>query len=151
MLFLKMNKNLLGWAVLAAWILAWCSDKNNRVNEGNEMVKDSITVVKDSVNKMLKEVVDQDSHDCMWGNRSIKYKKIPLLETKAVEEKVKGDTAKSKVDDLMRMYEAWIDDWDEMNEYIKQNHEQSDYIWVFIMSDIEWKGSDEVDDYDVDE
>jgi hypothetical protein len=48
----------------------------------------------------------------------------------------------------MRMYEAWIDDWDEMKEYVQKNHEQSDYIWAFIMSDIEWEGSDEVDEYD---
>jgi hypothetical protein len=40
----------------------------------------------------------------------MKRKKIPLLETKAVEVKVKGDTAKSRVEDLIRMYEDWIDD-----------------------------------------
>jgi hypothetical protein len=40
----------------------------------------------------------------------MKHKKIPLLETEAVEVKVKGDTVKSRADDLMRMYEAWIDD-----------------------------------------
>jgi hypothetical protein len=69
-----------------------------------------------------------------------------------VEVKVKGDTAKSRVEDLIRMYEDWIDDWDEMKEYMKQNHEQSDYysVWAFIISDIEWKGSHEVDQYDTD-
>ena len=143
-----MSKKLLGWAILTAWILAWCSDSNNKVNEGNETVKDSITVINDSVNKMLKEVVNQNTHDRMCGNRNIKWRKIPLLESEAVEEKVKRDTVKSRADDLMRMYEAWIDDWDEMKEYVQKNHEQSDYIWAFIMSDIEWEGSDEVDEYD---
>ena len=152
MLFSKMSKNLLDWAILAAWILAWCSDSNNTINEGNEMVKDSITIIKDSVNKMLKEAVDQDIHNCVWGNRNMKRKKFPLLETEAVEVKVKGDTANSRVDDLIRMYEDWIDDWDEMKEYMKQNREQSDYysVWAFIIPDIEWKGSYEVDEYDTD-
>ena len=151
MLFLMMSKNLLGWAVLATWLLMWCSN-NNTIKENDGVLKDSITIIKDSVNKTLIEVVDKNTHDCMRGNRTMKNKKIPLLETKAIEEKVKGDTVKSNVDDLMRMYEAWIDDWDEMKEYVKQNHEQSDYysIWAFIVPDIEWKGSYEVDQYDTD-
>lgn len=151
MLFLGMSKNLLGWALLATWLLMWCSN-NNTIKESDEVDRDSITIIKDSVNKTLIEVVDQDIHDCIWGNKNMKRKKIPLLETKAVEVKVKGDTAKSRVEDLIRMYEDWIDDWDEMKEYMTGYRENPDYhnIWVFFSHNAEMKGSYEVDKYDTD-
>ena len=146
-----MSKNLLGWAVLATWLLMWCSN-NDTIKENDEVVKDSITIVKDSVNKTLIEVVDQDIHNRIQRKRVAKYGKIPLLEVEAGEVKEKKNTARTNVDDLVRMYEGWIDDWDEMKEYMDECHEYPTYnIWAFILRNIEWEGSYEADEYDVDE
>ena len=56
------SKNLLGWVVLATWIFAWCSN-NNEVKEINGTLADSITVIKNSVNNNLMEIVNQDTHN----------------------------------------------------------------------------------------
>ena len=71
------SKNLLGWVVLATWIFAWCSD-NNEVKEINGTLADSITVIKNSVNNNLMEIVNQDAHN--YRKKYIRRKKIPLLD-----------------------------------------------------------------------
>ena len=145
-----MDKNLLGWAVLTMWILTWCSS-NNTVNEGNEIVKDSITIIKDSVNSTLIEVVDQDTHDYIQRKRLSGYDKIPLEDSKVEgKNKEKKDMVNAGVNDKIRMYEAWIDDWDEMIEYMKQSHKYSSCYpnWESIIYDSEWEGSYEVNGSD---
>jgi len=50
------------------------------------------------------------------------------------------------------MYEGWIDDWDDMKEYVEEYDEYPNYnIWASILRNIEWEGSYEVKEYGSDE
>jgi len=153
------SKNVLWWVVLAAWILAWCSNNNNNLKEGNGNLKDSITVIKDSVNNSLIDVVDKDNNQIQW-RWAIRYKKMPLLDdnTTKLEDKLednvkfeKKDTVYQNYEKIVRMYEAWIDDWDEMKEYLENHNYPNHDIWTFIVPDTEWEDNHEIKDYDSDE
>ena len=66
-----MNK-IIGWTLIAAWILTWCSNNNETIKENSEEVKENITIVEDSVRGELIEVIDKKDDN----NYRIKWRRI---------------------------------------------------------------------------
>ena len=147
------SKNLLGWVVLATWIFAWCSN-NNEVKEINGTLADSITVIKNSVNNNLMEIVNQDAHN--YRKKYIRRKKIPLLDecnniVKPITKKENKDSTINRGTKLINMYEAWLEDGDEMKKHLEQNNDYEYHIWRFIVDYSEREDNQKIQDYDLDE
>ena len=74
------TKNIIWWIIITAWVIAWCSDNQPTIKENSENIIDSITNTTDSINKVLIEVIDEDTHDKIQRKRQGKFIKIDLLE-----------------------------------------------------------------------
>ena len=141
-------KNIIWWAIVTVWILTWCSN-NKENNNSIEEQRDTLTIINDSTNKTLIEVIDQDKKDELKMRRSNKYNKIPLMESNNninnKPENIKDSIKHSTGEDIIRMYEAWIDDADEMKAKYEKNYinDHSSNIWAFIITDTEWETIDE--------
>lgn len=145
------SKNLLGWVILATWVFAWCSN-NNEYKEINEPLTDSTIVIKDSVNKTLIEIINQDTHN--RNKKFIRHHKIPLLEEDNIDKpitKKENNDSNDREAKLINMYEAWIEDGDEMKKNIEKNSDYDYYNWRFISDDFEREDNQKIQDYDPDE
>jgi hypothetical protein len=49
------------------------------------------------------------------------------------------------------MYEAWLEDGDEMKKHLEQNSDYEYYNWRFIADDSEREDNQKIQDYDPDE
>ena len=142
-----MNKKLLWGVIIATWLLTWCS-KNNTVNEEYWIEKSDITILEDSINQALFNTFNKKSKNY----KSINHKKIQLEETRnTVNPESIKDSTKKNIDNIIRMYEARIDDWDEMKDYIDNHNNTMNDIGHFIILDIEWEDEHEVKEYDSEE
>ena len=72
-------KHVIGWIVIAAWV-TWCSNTPTTIKENTEDIKDSITSTKDTINKVLIKVIDQDTVKPVLKGRHKNHRKINLLE-----------------------------------------------------------------------
>lgn len=146
------SKNVLGWIVLATWIFSWCTN-NNEVNEINETITDNITIIKDSINKDLMEIINQNTHN--YRKKFIRHHKIPLIDENNNLVKTTKNENKDSTNDrrnkLVNMYEAWLEDGDEMKKYKEQNSDYEYYNWRFIADDSEREDNQKIQDYDPNE
>ena len=49
------------------------------------------------------------------------------------------------------MYEAWLEDGDEIKKSLEENKNYKYDTWRFIIDDSEWKDNKKIQDYDSDE
>lgn len=142
-----MSKKLLWGVIITTWLLTWCS-KSHTENEEYWIKETKITVLEDSINQALFNTINKKSKDY----KSINHKKIKLEETRnTVNPGSIKDSTKKNIDNIIRMYEARIDDWDEMKEYIENHNNTMNDIGNFIIPDIEWEDEHEVKEYDSEE
>ena len=152
-----MNK-IIGWTLIAAWILTWCSNNNESIKENNEEVKENITIVEDSISGELIEAIDKKDNNNYRIKWTRIHKKMELLETDNINEKTQDykiaeakESKTSHIDQTVKNFEEWIDDWDEMKNYLDNNDYLWNDIWSFIVKDVEWENYDEVKEYDSEE
>jgi len=143
-----MNK-IIGWTLIAAWILTWCSNNNETIKENSEEVKENITIVEDSVRGELIEVIDKKDDNNYRIKWTRIHRKMELLETDNINEKTKDNKIAeekeyktSHVDQTVKNFEEWLDDWDEMKNYFDNNNYLWNDIWSFIVKDVEWENYD---------
>lgn len=142
-----MSKKLLWGAIIATWLLSWCS-KNHTENTEYWIEKSEITVIEDSIKQDIFKTINKKSKN----NKSTNHKKIQLEEVRnTVNPGSIKDSTKKNIDNIITMYEARIDDWDEMKEYIENHDNTMNDIGHFIIPDIEWEDEDEVKEYDSEE
>jgi hypothetical protein len=72
------------------------------------------------------EIVNQDAHN--YRKKYIRRKKIPLLDecnniVKPITKKENKDSTINRGTKLINMYEAWLEDGDEMKKYLEQNND----------------------------
>ena len=142
-----MSKKLLWGAIIATWLLTWCSKSHTESTE-YWIKKSEITVIEDSINQDLFKTINKKSKNY----RSTNHKKIQLEEVRnTVNQESIKDSTKKNIDNIIKMYEARIDDWDEMKDYIDNHNNTMNDIEHFIIPDIEWEDEDEVKEYDSEE
>ena len=142
-----MSKKLLWGAIIATWLLTWCSKSHTESTE-YWIKKSEITVIEDSINQDLFKTINKKSKN----HKSINHKKIQLEEVRnTVNQESIKDSTKKNIDNIIKMYEARIDDWDEMKDYIDNHNNTMNDIEHFIIPDIEWEDEDEVKEYDSEE
>ena len=142
-----MSKKLLWRTIIATWLLTWCS-KNHTESTEYWIKKSEITVIEDSINQDLFKTINKKSKNY----KSINHKKIQLEEVRnTVNQESIKDSTKKNIDNIITMYEARIDDWDEMKDYIDNHNNTMNDIGHFIIPDIEWEDEHEVKEYDSEE
>lgn len=110
--------------------------------------KSEITVIEDSIKQDLFKTINKKSKNYKSTNR----KKIQLEEVRnTVNPESIKDSTKKNIDNIITMYEARTDDWDEMKEYIENHDNTMNDIGHFIILDIEWEDEDKVKEYDSEE
>ena len=145
-------KHVIGWIVIAAWV-TWCSNNPTTIKENTEDIKDSITSTKDTINKVLIKVIDQDTVKPVLKGRHKNHRKINLLEwTNRSNPTVKDTISKKQsLKDIIRTHEARIEVWDNLKKYIEENGEQDYYTKSIISRNYEEYEEQEIIDYNPDE
>ena len=145
-------KHAIGWIVIAAWV-TWCSNNPTTIKENTEDIKDSITNTTDTINKILIEVIDQDTVKPVLKGRHKNHRKINRLEWTNRSNPTVKDTIskKQRLKDIIRTHEARIEDWDNLKKYIEENGEQEYYTKNIISRDYEEYEEQEIIDYNPDE
>ena len=138
------TRDFLAWSLITASVLTWCSNTPNTSNENTEAVKDSITLIEDSVDREIIEVLDYKKKTPNHNAWKIRYRKMDLLsdnneeEYRYIESK---DSTSRNTEEYIRMREAWDADYEEMVKYIDQHpdypYDRND-IWSFIIPDAVW-------------
>ncbi len=145
-------KHVIGWIVIAAWV-TWCSNNPTTIKENTEDIKDSITNTTDTINKVLIEVIDQDTVKPVQKVRHKNHRKINLLEWTNRSNPTVKDTIskKQRLKDIIRTHEARIEDWDNLKKYIEENGEQDYYTKSIISRDYEEYEEQGIINYNQDE
>ena len=138
------TRDFLAWSLITASVLTWCSNTPNTSNENTEAIKDSITLIEDSVDREIIEVLDHKKKTPNYNAWKTRYRKMDLLSDNNEEEyrytEAKDSTSRN-TEEYIRMREAWNADYDEMVKYIDEHpdypYDRND-IWSFIIPDAEW-------------
>ena len=73
------TRDFLAWSLITASVLTWCSNTPNSSNENTEAVKDSITLIEDSVDREIIEVLDYKKKTPTYRVWKTRYNKMDLL------------------------------------------------------------------------
>lgn len=138
------TRDFLAWSLITASVLTWCSNTPNTSNENTEAVKDSITLIEDSIDREIIKVLDYKKKTHNYNAWKTRYRKMDLLSDNNEEEyrytEAKDSTSRS-TEEIIRMREAWNADYDEMVKYKEKNqdylYDRND-IWSFIIPEAEW-------------
>lgn len=73
------TRDFLAWSLITASVLTWCSNTPNTSNKNTEAVKDSITLIEDSVDREIIEVLDYKKKTPTYRVWKTRNNKMDLL------------------------------------------------------------------------